>query len=34
MLEWLRIAVKPVMYNEQICHVSTLLALLNASLKK
>ncbi|KIZ06068.1 Dynein gamma chain, flagellar outer arm [Monoraphidium neglectum] len=32
-LEWLRVNTKPVMYNEQVCHVNTLLILLNASLK-
>ena len=33
-LEWLRVSTKPVMGNEVVCHVSTLLTLLSASLKK
>lgn len=34
MLDWLRVTAKPVMYNEQVCHVNTLLTLLKAALKK
>jgi len=33
-LDWLRVTAKPMMFNEQVCHVNTLLTLLKASLKK
>lgn len=34
LLSWLRINGKPVMYNEAVCHVNTLLTLLRSSLQK
>jgi hypothetical protein len=33
-LDWVRVTARPVMFNEQVCHVNTLLTLLKASLKK
>ena len=34
LLTWLRINAKPVMFNEAVCHVNTLLTLLKAILRK
>lgn len=34
LLSWLRINAKPVMFNEAVCHVNTLLTLLKSSLQK
>jgi dynein heavy chain len=34
LLEWLRVSAKPVMHNEQVCYVSTMLKVLSASLQK
>lgn len=34
LLDWQRLSAKPVMHNQAVCQVNTLLTLLNGSLKK